>query len=200
MIKRIISASTALLFMAFSGPLPAQAQAVTALSEVHEVSSTVDQGCLSSNGYGTGLPSQACETITTFDATYTRVLVPLAVARLGTLQAATPIYQVTWSLIQDTLVSREVQRGVAYYDGTYAWSTNTRRGITGEHRCHTSGGYAAGATFSNIDCTTSTSVSGASLVDRETYDLTVGTIIPVTTVHAFSILLNCNGAIQNRQY
>lgn len=116
--------------------------------------------------------------------------------------SSAPIYSIQWTQSYVSLNFKEVHNGTAYYDGTYAWSTNTTRGVTGTHYCHQSGSYVKLGATGNFQCTATPSPSRASIVDRESYDVyAIAQGIPIFSyTAAFSVLINCNGLLTERAY
>jgi len=117
------------------------------------------------------------------------------------IQAASLVTRKDWTQTFQNLSYKEVHKGTAYYDGSRAWSTTSYAGYLGSHSCHTAGSFAFAVTISNVQCTTSISPTGGSIVERETYDsyaIVQGS--PISWTAAFSVLINNNGGYVERPY
>jgi hypothetical protein len=195
-VKKLISGLVASGIVLTTQIAPAHA---TTLQET-----VTDPSCVSQV---TALGGSAAEanSFCTFTFSSTSVVALSSQAQSRTLSAAalsnSPINSITWTTSVTAPAYKEVQKGVAYFDGTYAWSTTPYRGFLGSHQCHASGSYAIGVSVSGVNCTTSVSQSGASIVERETYDLSmIFQGFPISTSVAFSALINCNGGFVERLF
>ena len=123
-------------------------------------------------------------------------------ARSATIQAGTTVSRVLWSQTFSSTGYTEVHKGVTYFDGKNAWSAVPHLGYTGSHTCGASGSSALfGYAVDNVSCDETVSLSGASVVQRDTFKVTFG-FAPIQTswTNAMSVLINCNGGYVERNF
>ena len=168
--------------------------------------SSVSSECLKSL-VSQGVPQQIAVSnckytiTTTFSTPVLLVAKAPSAAGMQGIQAAALVSRKDWIQTFQSLSYKEVHKGTAYYDGATAWSTTANKGYLGSHTCHAAGSYAFAVTISNVQCTTSISPTGGSIVERETYDyyaLVQGS--PLSWTAAFSVLINNNGGYVERPY
>lgn len=192
---RITTCSIAAVVLTVAGMVSASSPASALVSGASTTESGVNSTCFDAlvlAGETQQNATEQCSYTLTTDVSAPQ-LAPNA--RSSTIQTGSPVSRILWTQTYSTLSYTEVHKGVTYFDGKNAWSAVSHLGYTGNHTCNASGSSAFfGYFIDNVACDETVSLSGASIVQRDTFRVSFGIAPLISTYNvAISVLINCNG-------